>query len=37
MSGHKDLVRRIENMWQLLLIGLVPQGNPIIFFSRPYR
>lgn len=37
MSGHKDLVRRIETMWQLLLIGLVPQGNPIIFFSRPYR
>jgi AcrR family transcriptional regulator len=37
MSGHKDLVRRIENMWQLVLIGLVPQGNPIIFFSRPYR
>src|SRR5579883_2642417 len=32
MSGHKDLVRRIENMWQLVLIGLVPQGNPIIFF-----
>jgi len=37
MSGHKDLVRRIENMLQLVLIGLVPQGNPIIFFSRPYR
>ncbi|HEV3172558.1 MAG TPA: ScbR family autoregulator-binding transcription factor [Actinocrinis sp.] len=36
-SGYKDLVRRVENMWQLLLVGLVPQGNPIIFFSRPYR
>jgi TetR/AcrR family transcriptional regulator, repressor for uid operon len=37
MSNHKDLVRRIESMWQLLLTGLLPQGAPIIFFSRPFQ
>lgn len=37
MSNHKDLVRRVENMWQLLLMGLLPQGAPIIFFSRPFQ
>lgn len=34
VSGHKDLVQRIERMWQLLLKGLLPPGNPIVFFPR---
>jgi AcrR family transcriptional regulator len=37
MSDHKDLVRRVESMWQLLLMGLLPTGAPIIFFSRPFQ
>jgi len=27
MSGHKDLVRRIETMWQVVLPALVPAGG----------
>lgn len=34
VSGHKDLMQRVERMWQLLLKGLLPQGNPIVFFPR---
>jgi AcrR family transcriptional regulator len=34
VSGHKDLVQRVERMWQLLLKGLLPAGNPIVFFPR---
>ncbi len=34
VSGHKDLVQRIERMWQLLLKGLLPPGNPVVFFPR---
>lgn len=37
LSDHKDLVKRVESMWQLLLVGLLPQGAPIIFFSRPFQ
>lgn len=34
VSGHKDLVQRVERMWQLLLKGILPPGNPIVFFPR---
>lgn len=34
VSGHKDLLQRVERMWQLLLKGLLPPGNPIVFFPR---
>ena len=34
VSNHEDLIQRIERMWQLLLMGMLPQGNPIVFFPR---
>ena len=34
VSGHDDLILRVERMWQLLLMGMLPQGAPIIFFPR---
>lgn len=34
VSGHEDLIQRVERMWQLLLMGMLPQGAPIIFFPR---
>jgi TetR/AcrR family transcriptional regulator, repressor for uid operon len=34
VSGHDDLIQRIERMWQLLLMGMLPQGAAIIFFPR---
>jgi TetR/AcrR family transcriptional regulator, repressor for uid operon len=37
VSGHDDLIQRIERMWQLLLMGMLPQGNPIVFFPRLSR
>ena len=37
VSGHGDLIQRIERMWQLLLMGMLPQGAPIIFFPRVDR
>jgi AcrR family transcriptional regulator len=36
-SGHADLIQRIERMWQLLLLGMLPQGSPIMFFPRYAR
>jgi AcrR family transcriptional regulator len=37
VSGHEDLIQRVERMWQLLLMGMLPQGAPIIFFPRVDR
>ncbi len=34
LAGHKDLTQRIERMWQLLLMGMLPPGSPIVFFPR---
>jgi AcrR family transcriptional regulator len=37
VTGHEDLIQRVERMWQLLLMGMLPQGAPIIFFPRVDR
>lgn len=34
VSGHVDLIQRVERMWQLLLMGMLPPGAPIIYFPR---
>lgn len=34
MSNHKDLLRRIETMWQVVLPSLLPKGSPLVFFPR---
>jgi TetR/AcrR family transcriptional repressor of uid operon len=34
MSNHKDLIRRIEAMWQIVLPTLLPKGGPLVFFPR---
>jgi AcrR family transcriptional regulator len=34
LTGHDDLIQRIERMWQLLLMGMLPQGSPMVFFPR---
>jgi AcrR family transcriptional regulator len=34
MSDHKDLIRRIECMWQIVLPSLLPKGSPVVFFPR---
>jgi len=34
MSNHKDLIRRIECMWKVVLASLLPQGGPMVFFPR---
>jgi AcrR family transcriptional regulator len=34
VSGHDDLIQRVERMWQLVLMGMLPPGAPIIFFPR---
>jgi AcrR family transcriptional regulator len=32
VSGHDDLIERVERMWQLILIGMLPPGAPIVLF-----
>lgn len=34
VSGHEDLIQRVERMWQLLLMGMLPQGSPIVYVPR---
>ncbi|HEU5334118.1 MAG TPA: ScbR family autoregulator-binding transcription factor [Actinocrinis sp.] len=34
ISAHEDLVRRIQIMWQLLLLGMLPASSPLVFFPR---
>ncbi|MGH6656818.1 MAG: ScbR family autoregulator-binding transcription factor [Actinocrinis sp.] len=34
LSGHKDLLKRIETMWQVVLPTLLPKGGPLVFFPR---
>lgn len=34
VSGHDDLIPRVERMWQLILMGMLPPGVPIVLFPR---
>lgn len=34
VSGHDDLIPRVERMWQLILMGMLPPGAPIVLLPR---